>query len=156
MIRHFHFPPSLFLSWNYYDYIHFHLLSFQNLLTAKFSVPQMLPDCMGQNGLFQPSHQSLHCTWEWWCLEGLQLQIHHTSRAVLVPYCMGHQSIRKYKELSDHSNFSQLQFPLTPKIFCSITVLVNEHFVSSAEKSNLKLIREYRYPVNHIQGRKQA
>lgn len=45
MIQQFHFPPSLFLSWNYYGYIHFHLLSLQNLLTVKFSVPQVLPDC---------------------------------------------------------------------------------------------------------------
>lgn len=156
MMQHFHFPPSLFLSWNYYDYIPFRLLSLPNLLTVKFSVPHMLPDCSGQNGLFQPSHQSLHCPWKCWYLEGLRLQIHHTSRAVLVPYCVGHKNTRKPKELSYLNNFSHLHFPQTPKVFHSITVLVNENLVSSAEKSNLKLIREYHYPVNHKQGKKQA
>lgn len=156
MIQHFHFTPSLFLSWNYYEYIHFHLLLLQNLFIVRFSVPHMLPDSTGQNGLFQPSHQSLHCTCKCWYLEGLRLQIHHTSRTVLVPYCMGLQNTRKPKELSYLNNFSQLQFPQTSKVFHSITVLVNENLVSSAEKSNLKLTREYRYPVNHKQGRKRA
>lgn len=48
MIQHFDSLSSLFLSWNYYDYIHFHLLLLKAFLLLNFLFPKCFLIALGR------------------------------------------------------------------------------------------------------------